>query len=157
MRESAGVLSDLLPWRTTVGPSILVYGCSAFAALIPASQYYVVPVIEPLDFFEAAVPTNVGTVDASGFWFMRHELPLPARLSVSAARGSASQPATNSPPAVRSTSGVAALIGNWSTTSYYGERVDRGTGAPVQTQYSGQWSTFRPDGTYSLHTRSRLR
>jgi hypothetical protein len=76
--------------------------------------------------------------------------PLPGRLTVSVARGGNGPPAaTDPPPPQRPTGGGnGALIGNWSTTSYFGELVDPGTGVPVQSAYSGQWYTFRPDGTY---------
>ncbi|HXN46193.1 MAG TPA: hypothetical protein VN893_06100 [Bryobacteraceae bacterium] len=55
-------------------------------------------------------------------------------------------PAPSSPPAATGPSGP--LVGNWSTSGYYGELVNPSTGAFLQSSYSGQWYSFRADGTY---------
>jgi|GEM_PF-3013932 len=43
------------------------------------------------------------------------------------------------------------IVGNWSTTSYFGDIVDSTTGSFQSTAYSGEWYVFSPDGIYQ-HT-----
>lgn len=40
------------------------------------------------------------------------------------------------------------LIGDWTTTSFFGDIVDSNTGSFQSTSYSGEWYSFRSDGTY---------
>jgi len=40
------------------------------------------------------------------------------------------------------------LVGLWSSSDYYGEMYDPGSGAPVGSAYDGEWYLFRGDGSY---------
>src|SRR5579872_3365199 len=75
-------------------------------------------------------------------------MPGPVRVAV-ASRGNGSAPSVPAPTrSPQSTGGgTATLIGQWSTSGYYGEYVDR-QGSPVVRAYSSEQYTFRPDGTY---------
>ena len=42
------------------------------------------------------------------------------------------------------------LIGRWSTVSHAYPEVNRNTGAPVRSAYTGRWFDFYADGTYAL-------
>jgi len=54
-----------------------------------------------------------------------------------------------SPPAAPAATGLSgALVGNWSTGSYYGELVNPATGAFLQSTYNGEWYAFGADGAY---------
>lgn len=42
------------------------------------------------------------------------------------------------------------LVGLWSIGEIHGTLVDKATGLPAGSSYSGEWYSFRPDGTFSL-------
>lgn len=66
----------------------------------------------------------------------------------SAADGAGSVSPTAPAPPQAATGGSGPLVGNWSTADYYGELVNPSTGAFLQSSYSGEWYSFRADGTY---------
>jgi hypothetical protein len=61
-------------------------------------------------------------------------------------------PATSVPvPAAGQTSPggqPGSVIGNWSTSNVFGDIVNRSTGAFLMSSYSGEWYTFKADGSY---------
>jgi hypothetical protein len=53
-------------------------------------------------------------------------------------------------PSAQAPPGTVSLVGKWSTTSYWGDLVDR-SGAFVANAYAGQWYEFRADGMYTYY------
>jgi hypothetical protein len=61
-------------------------------------------------------------------------------------------PVAQTPPAPvpQGPPGTVSLVGKWSTTSYFGDLVDR-QGSFVAGAYSGQWYEFLADGSYKYN------
>lgn len=107
--------------------------------------------------------TGVVVLKPSAAWWVGYGSPSAADLargaalitgvarSVSDGSGQASA-IPSSPPAVSSaataSSGGSPLVGDWSTTGYYGELVNPANGSFVVSSYSGEWYRFGADGTY---------
>jgi len=73
---------------------------------------------------------------------------MPRLPSVAAAVGGRGSAPTAPPPAQAQTApGTVSVVGKWSTTSLWGDLVDR-SGSFVAAAYAGQWFEFRADGTY---------
>lgn len=101
---------------------------------------------------------GVVVLKGAGAWWVSYGAPAATNLAAgtslltgvvrSVADGGTVTQQAPAPAPAPAPGGRVSMVGNWSTMGYYGDIVDRSTGAFRQTAHSGEWYTFNADGTY---------